>query len=134
MMANTAPWTLTPLELHEDDEGVPTGLEVTDCYMNVVCNDQTYYPKGVSKEHAEEMVFAVNCIAWLQSMHNLHTQVEILYVVDGYTVTLTWDDEPMYVFKGETLHAALMAAMVARYDSERRRFVIPRLHIDYKVR
>lgn len=61
-------------------------------------------------------------IDWLERMHNLHTQVEALYVVDGYQVSLTWDGEPMYEFHGETLREAYSAAMTYEYDRERRRF------------
>ena len=59
---------------------------------------------------------------WLQDMHNLHTQVEALYVVDGYRVALTWDDEPMHEFHGESLREAYKAAMSYDYDRDKRRF------------
>jgi hypothetical protein len=60
-------------------------------------------------------------VDWLQSMHNLHTQVEALYVVDGYQVSLTWDEHPVFEFKGETLREAYAKAM--RYKYENRHFV-----------
>ena len=59
---------------------------------------------------------------WLQDMHNLHTQVEALYVVDGYRVALTWNDEPMHEFHGESLREAYKAAMSYDYDRDKRRF------------
>lgn len=59
---------------------------------------------------------------WLEAMHNLHTQVEALYVVDGYRVALTWDDEPMHEFHGESLREAYKAAMSYDYDRDKRRF------------
>lgn len=61
-------------------------------------------------------------VDWLERMHNLHTQVEALYVVDGYQVSLTWDGEPIHEFKGETLREAYSEAMAYEYDMERRRF------------
>lgn len=61
-------------------------------------------------------------IDWLERMHNLHTQVEALYVVDGYQVSLTWDGEALHEFNGDTLREAYSAAMEYEYDMERRRF------------
>lgn len=43
-------------------------------------------------------------LGWLESMHTLHGAVEILYVVDGYQLTLTCDDEPV----GEPVHGATL--------------------------
>lgn len=63
-------------------------------------------------------------IDWLERMHNLHTQVEALYVVDGYLVSLTWDGYPVHEFKGETLRDAYLAAMTVAYDRNKRRFVL----------
>lgn len=60
---------------------------------------------------------------WLERMHNLHTKVEALYVVDGYAVMLTWDDEPIHEFHGETLRDAYAAAMAVEYDRAARCFV-----------
>jgi hypothetical protein len=58
----------------------------------------------------------VEQIAWLQKANKLHRQVEILYVVDGYTVTVTWDEQPISPdFHGETLREALSKAM-AEFD------------------
>lgn len=51
-------------------------------------------------------------IAWLQKVHTLHRQAEMLYVVDGYEVTITWDETPISEdFKGETLSEAISKAM-----------------------
>jgi hypothetical protein len=42
----------------------------------------------------------------------LHRQVDILYVVDGYEVTVTWDENPVSKsFHGESLFMAIEAAM-----------------------
>jgi len=53
---------------------------------------------------------------WLEKHHTLHTQVEILYVVDGYEVTLMHEDginELSPHFRGDDLRAAIDAAMSA---------------------
>jgi hypothetical protein len=58
--------------------------------------------------------------AWLQNMHTLHRTVEMLYVVDGYQVTLCWDGTPISPdYHGETLALAIDKAM-AEFDSEAR--------------
>lgn len=51
-------------------------------------------------------------IDWLEMANGLHTQVEILYVVDGYQVSLTYDSEPIETFHGKTLREALVQAML----------------------
>jgi len=59
-------------------------------------------------------------IDWLQRMHTLHRAVEMLYVVDGYHVTLTWEGTPISPdYHGETLDAAIDKAM-AEFDAEAR--------------
>lgn len=51
-------------------------------------------------------------IDWLQRMHTLHRSVEMLYVVDGYQVTVCWDGDPISTgYHGETLAAAIDKAM-----------------------
>jgi antibiotic biosynthesis monooxygenase (ABM) superfamily enzyme len=52
---------------------------------------------------------------WLEQNHTLHHQVEILYVVDGYEVTITRDGDPIpsLQWKGESLREACSYAMVA---------------------
>lgn len=51
-------------------------------------------------------------VEWLQKVNTLHRQVDILYVVDGYEVTITWDDSPISEgFHGETVAKAIGKAM-----------------------
>lgn len=52
-------------------------------------------------------------IDWLERMHTLHQQVEILYVVDGYEITVTHDGEPIFGqrWRGENLREALTKAL-----------------------
>jgi hypothetical protein len=59
------------------------------------------------------MITDARMIDWLEAKHTLHQKVEILYVVDGYEVTLTWDDYPIPGEKwhGETLRDAITKAM-----------------------
>lgn len=58
-------------------------------------------------------------IDWLQKVNTLHRQVDILYVVDGYEVTITWDDNPVSEgFHGETVAEAISKAM-AGFDLEK---------------
>lgn len=53
-------------------------------------------------------------VEWLQKANTLHRQVEILYVVDGYEVTVTWDGHAISEdFHGETLGQAIDKAMSA---------------------
>lgn len=62
---------------------------------------------------------AVSQIDWLQKVNTLHRQVDILYVVDGYEVTITWDDNPVSEgFHGETVAEAISKAM-AGFDLEK---------------
>lgn len=54
----------------------------------------------------------VDMLSWLTKVHTLHRKVEILYVVDGYTVTVTWDDHPISPdFHGESVSDAISKAM-----------------------
>ncbi len=50
---------------------------------------------------------------WLERQHTLHRGVDALYVVDGYSVTITYDGEPMpgKEWYGETLREAYAKAM-----------------------
>ncbi len=53
-------------------------------------------------------------LKWLEDNHTLHRSVEILYVVDGYEVTVMHEDgvtELSPRFRGETLAAAIDSAM-----------------------
>lgn len=56
---------------------------------------------------------ADGALGWIQKANTLHRQVEILYVVDGYTVTVTWDGYPISEdFHGETILQAISNARV----------------------
>lgn len=50
---------------------------------------------------------------WLQAQHTLHRAVEVLYVVDGYELTVTYDGNPItgYRYHGDTLRAAIDLAI-----------------------
>jgi hypothetical protein len=51
-------------------------------------------------------------IEWIQEVNTLHRQVEILYVVDGYEVTIEWDGVAISPdFHGETVSDAIEKAM-----------------------
>lgn len=52
-------------------------------------------------------------VEWLQKVNTLHRQADILYVVDGYEVTIVWDDYPISEgFHGATVAEAIDKAMV----------------------
>lgn len=60
----------------------------------------------------EQLKLAADQFAWLQKVSTLHRQVDILYVVDGYEVTVSWDDNPISeAFHGETVAEAISKAM-----------------------
>jgi len=70
--------------------------------------------------YGKELAAARTRADWLQRMHTLHRAVEMLYVVDGYHVTLTWDGTPISSdYHGETLDAAIDKAML-EFDAEAR--------------
>ncbi len=48
---------------------------------------------------------------WLESMLTLHTGVDVLYVVDGYEVTITKDANPGNKYWGATLREAIDNAL-----------------------
>lgn len=73
------------------------------------------HPSAQAAQHAID----TQIVEWLERLHNLHTTVEALYVVDGYHVSVCWDDAPIYVFKGETLRDAYRAAMCVSYKDRR---------------
>ncbi len=51
-------------------------------------------------------------IEWLESMHTLHGRVEIIYVVDGYTIQRTFDDSDVGdPIKAPTLSECIDAAI-----------------------
>lgn len=56
-------------------------------------------------------------ILWLEDRHTLHQQVEILYTVDGYDVSITWDSDAYAgPYHGETLAEAIdLAAQKKEY-------------------
>lgn len=54
------------------------------------------------------------CLTWLEDNHTLHRNVKILYVVDGYEVTLMDEDSFTRIsptFRGDDLQSAIDAAM-----------------------
>jgi len=56
---------------------------------------------------------------WLERMHTLHVTVEMLYVVDGYRVSINYDDLPVknLEWRGPNLRDALRQAMLAQPDA-----------------
>lgn len=52
-------------------------------------------------------------IEWLESMNTLHNTVEMLYTVDGYLLTHTYDSSPIATMHGETLSEAIDKAINA---------------------
>lgn len=53
-------------------------------------------------------------IEWLESMHTLHGAVEILYVVSGYQIQRTFDDDEVGdPIEATTLAEAIEIAMTA---------------------
>lgn len=77
-----------------------------------------------SEQKATEAVTSKAIIDWLESMHTLHVSVQGLYVVDGYEVSIYYDDNPVYTFHGKTLFDAFKSAMAVTYDTDSRKFVI----------
>jgi len=64
-------------------------------------------------KHTCEQFDAAAQIEWLEKANTLHRQVDILYVVDGYQVTVTWDGCAISdSFHGETVAEAIGKAMV----------------------
>lgn len=48
---------------------------------------------------------------WIERMHTLHKAVEFLYVVDGYSCTITHDGNPVATFADDTIRTAIDAAI-----------------------
>ncbi len=48
---------------------------------------------------------------WLEDQHSLHRSVDMLYVVDGYNVTIMHDGNEGPCFHGATLREAIDNAM-----------------------
>lgn len=63
--------------------------------------------------HSVAHISDADILNWLERQHTLHRQVEALYVVDGYQVTITHDSEPIpgKEWHGETLREAYAKAM-----------------------
>lgn len=68
-------------------------------------------PRPTIKKTADAAI-----LEWLQRWHTLHYRVEMLYVVDGYEVTITYDDTPVpgCSWKQPTLYDALREAARAQ--------------------
>lgn len=65
-----------------------------------------YYP--------DERMGAEQALAWIEQNSTLHRSVDILYVVDGYEVSISHDGEPLPgTWRGETLLAAVQSASAA---------------------
>ena len=65
---------------------------------------------------AETAELRKDAIKWLEDNHTLHTSVEILYVVDGYEVTVMHEDGVTPISKtyhGDTLLSAIDRARSA---------------------
>ena len=65
---------------------------------------------------AENAELRKDAIKWLEDNHTLHTSVEILYVVDGYEVTVMHEDGVTPISKtyhGDTLLTAIDRARSA---------------------
>jgi hypothetical protein len=50
---------------------------------------------------------------WYEVQHGLHTAVEVLYVVDGYDLSLTYNGDSTAEFHGDTVRVAIDAAIAA---------------------
>lgn len=68
-------------------------------------------PRHTIKKTADTAI-----LEWLERWHTLHYRVEMLYVVDGYEVTITYDDTPVpgCSWKQPTLYDALREAARAQ--------------------
>lgn len=97
--------------------GVSASFGYSDNCGGLAIGDHECYthPPAQAAQHAID----TQIVEWLERLHNLHTTVEALYVVDGYHVSVCWDDAPIYVFKGETLRDAYRAAMCVSYKDRR---------------
>ncbi len=77
---------------------------------SITCLESAYEDVLERAQKAEALV------AWMQKVSTLHRSIDILYVVDGYEVTILWDDHPISEsFRGETLEQAIDKAM-ATFD------------------
>ncbi len=66
------------------------------------------------------MATDTDIIDWLENQYDLHRELEITYVVDGYVVEFTYDGNPTdrKRYHGDTLRAALRKAIVAASNAE----------------
>jgi hypothetical protein len=76
-----------------------------------------YFAALIQREmDAENAELRKDAIKWLEDNHTLHTSVEILYVVDGYEVTVMHENgvTPLSkTYHGETLLTAIDRARSA---------------------
>lgn len=59
-------------------------------------------------------------IEWLESMNTLHNTVEMLYVINGYLLTHTYDGCPLAKVHGKTLSEAIDKAMKAGWCAKQK--------------
>lgn len=97
-------------------DGLPTDWlksnRIADCNStNDLLRERDELRSEVSFFKAQERD-TITQVEWLQQANTMHRQVEMLYVVGGYDVTITWDghaiSEP---FHGDTLSDAISKAM-----------------------
>lgn len=88
--------------------------ELNSAKLALVRANERFYAAGAERNQLRARA------EWLQRMHTLHRAVEMLYVVDGYQVTICWDGDPISPdYHGETLELAIDKAM-AEFDAEAR--------------
>lgn len=81
-------------------------------------NKQLEAALSAAEQRAEGMEVALD---WLETRSTLHTGVEILYVVDGYEVTVMHEDgvtELTAPARGDTLLAAIQSALATGKSGE----------------
>lgn len=62
----------------------------------------------IKELNLEKLIQDSERLDWLESKHTLHNGVDILYVVDGYTIQDTYDSNPNgLIYHGETLRQAI---------------------------
>jgi hypothetical protein len=70
------------------------------------------YPSATIYVYASDYDALAAQIEWIQKVNTLHRQVQILYVVDGYEVTIEWDGNAISPdFHGKTVADAIEKAM-----------------------
>jgi hypothetical protein len=79
-------------------------------------------------------ITAEQALSWLEDMHTLHCSVHVLYVVDGYQLTLVVDCEPTKkTVHGDTLVGAIEAAISAGWESSRYGEGVPKVEGNLKA-